>query len=373
MSKTSSTDAPAGGPPLRDAPDLSYQPPRPTRAGSKIGLIGCGGISSWHLKAYRKSGYQVAAFCDIDHARAENQRDEFYPDAVVYTDYVELLRRDDIEVVDIATHPHVRPPQLDAALRAGKHVLSQKPFVEDLDTGHRLVDLADEQGVLLAVNQNARWAPHWSYLRQAVGQQLLGTISGLHFDVHWDHGWVTGTAFEHVRHLILYDFAIHWFDIVSCLMDDRTPRRVTASFERSSTQTARPSLLAEAMIEYDGAQASLVFDGDTKFGHWETTFVAGDRGSVRCEGPDSKVQRLTLDTVEGTARPQLEGSWFPDGFCGTMGELLSAIEENRQPSHNARNNLDSLALCFAAVASAERGEPVVPGTVRSLSAATVAS
>jgi predicted dehydrogenase len=44
-------------------------------------------------------------------------------------------------------------------LRAKKHVLSQKPFVLDLDTGARLADLADEMGVKFAVNQNGRWAP----------------------------------------------------------------------------------------------------------------------------------------------------------------------------------------------------------------------
>jgi hypothetical protein len=64
----------------------------------------------------------------------------------------------------------------------------------------------------------------------------------------------------------------------------------------------------------------------------------------------------------------LEGSWFPDGFHGTMAELLTAIEEQREPANGARGNLHGLALCFAAVASAERHEPVVPGTVRTLPA-----
>ena len=66
------------------------------------------------------------------------------------------------------------------------------------------------------------------------------------------------------------------------------------------------------------------------------------------------------------ATPKLEGCWFPDGFHGTMGELLRAIEEDRQPSNSGHDNLASLALCFAAVASAERGEPVVPGSVTRL-------
>jgi hypothetical protein len=77
-------------------------------------------------------------------------------------------------------------------------------------------------------------------------------------------------------------------------------------------------------------------------------------------------QRVELTTAAGIARPKLSGAWFPDGFHGTMGELLSAIEEKREPTNSARNNLASLALCFAAVASAERVKPLVPGSVRKL-------
>ena len=70
------------------------------------------------------------------------------------------------------------------------------------------------------------------------------------------------------------------------------------------------------------------------------------------------------------ARPRLKGAWFPDGFHGTMAELLSAIDEKREPANSARSNLPSLALCFAAVASAERGEPARPGSVRQLPSPT---
>jgi len=55
---------------------------------------------------------------------------------------------------------------------------------------------------------------------------------------------------------------------------------------------------------------------------------------------------------------------MPDGFRGTMGELLCAIEEDREPRNSARNNLQSLALCFAALASADSGEPVSPWEAR---------
>jgi hypothetical protein len=66
------------------------------------------------------------------------------------------------------------------------------------------------------------------------------------------------------------------------------------------------------------------------------------------------------------ATPVLQGTWFPDGFHGTMAELLCAIAENRPPQNSAWNNLKSLALCFAAIASASEGIARIPGAVRRL-------
>ena len=348
------------------APQLPYKPRDPKRYRPNIGLIGCGGITKHHLIAYRKAGYSVVALCDVVPYRARKRKAEFFPRAKVYGDYRELLRRDDVEVVDITTHPAPRAAMIEAALKAGKHVLSQKPFVLDLDVGRRLVDLAERRNVKLAVNQNGRWAPHFSYIRQAIRAGLIGEVAAAHLAVHWDHGWVKGTEFEKIRHLILYDFAVHWFDIVRCFLGDRVARRVYASVVRSPAQQAAPPLLAQVLIEYDAAQASLVFDADTRFGPQDRTYVTGSRGTITSLGSGLKDQKVTLSTGEGRARPRLVGRWFSDGFHGTMGELLSAIEEDREPLHSGRDNLETLALCFAAVASAERHEPVVPGTVRKM-------
>ncbi len=73
---------------------------------------------------------------------------------------------------------------------------------------------------------------------------------------------------------------------------------------------------------------------------------------------------LELTTKRGTTKIPLEGKWFPDGFRGTLGEFLRAIEEDREPSISGRNNLASLELCFAALASADTGRPVKPGAAK---------
>ena len=348
------------------APDLPYQPRDPKSYRPAIGMIACGGITETHCKAYKKAGYNIVALCDLIEERAQKRRKQFFPKAAVTTDYRELLERPEIEVVDIATHPRERLPLIEAALLAGKHVLSQKPFVLDLDQGERLVRLADERGLRLAVNQNGRWAPHFSYIRQAVKAGLIGEVISVHMGVHWDHSWTRGTPFEKINDLVLYDFAIHWFDILSHLIGDRKVHRVTASKTRALGQPIDPPLLAQAMVELDGGQASLVFDAYIRHGSMDRTFVGGTQGSLSSLGPDLGNQSVTITTAKGSATPILQGAWFTDGFHGTMGELLCAIEENREPLNSARENLKSLALCFAAIASASEGAPKVPGEVRKL-------
>ncbi len=353
--------------PLR-APRLAYRPRDPKHYRPNIALVGCGGITKHHLLSYKRAGYPVVALCDVVLSRARRQKAEYFPEAKVYRDWRDVLERDDVEVVDLAAHPAQRAPMIEASLEAGKHVLSQKPFVLDLDFGRRMADLADTKGVKLAVNQNGRWAPHFSYIREAIQAGLIGEVAAAHLAVHWDHNLIRGTDFEKITHVILYDFAVHWFDILTCFLPGRAPKRVVASVARSGTQQVRPPLLAQALIEYDDAQASLVFDADTRFGPLDHTYVTGSRGTIVSTGPDLRRQKVTLTTAEGQASPRLRGCWFPDGFHGTMGELLSAIEENRQPLNGARGNLQGLALCFAAVASAERHQPVVPGSVRKMPA-----
>ena len=77
-------------------------------------------------------------------------------------------------------------------------------------------------------------------------------------------------------------------------------------------------------------------------------------------------QAVTLTTAEGRAMPTLSGTWFNDGFRGAMGELLCAIEDDREPLNGARENLQSLALCFAAIHSSRTGGPVKVGAMRTL-------
>ena len=321
---------------------FDYQPHDPQKYHPGIGIIGCGGIVFSHLKGYELGKYRIVAMADINEKNLK-EKSALVPGVKTFTDYRELLALPEVKVVDCATHPAPRVQIIKDALKAGKHVLSQKPFVLDLKIGEELVKFAEKKKLLLAVNQNGRWNSVWNYAYQAIRTGLIGEIMSVHMRCHWDHNGIVGKEFNKIRHVILYDFGIHWFDILCCWMNKK-PKRVFASFAKAVNQKANPPLLAQVIIEYEKAQATLVFDGSQSIGGEDSFFIGGTKGSVVCTGSDLSHHILELRTKEGTFRPNLKGSWFPVGFHGTMGELLCAIEKNRKPWNNAKDNLNSLQL-----------------------------
>ena len=246
-------------------------------------------------------------------------------------------------------------------------MLSQKPFAIDLETAERLVDLADERGLRLAVNQNGRFAPHVAYTRAAIDQGLLGTVGSIDLSVHWDHNWTAGTPFDRIPHLLMYDFAIHWFDMVNCYLGDRKAKTVSARVQRLAGQKSQPPLGGHAIIQADDSLATLSFNGNTLAGPSDRSLIAGSSATIHSIGPNLNEQAITLYRDEEVLAAELTGQWFNDGFAGAMGELLCAIEDDRAPSNSARHNLHSLEIAFAAIASAEQGgQPIEVGSVRRL-------
>ncbi len=342
-----------------DAPILDYAPPMPRNRSIGIGLIGAGGISFAHLDAYRKYGLRVVAICDRHLDRAKARRDAYFPGALATDKIEDLIGRPDIPVLDITVHPEDRVSLMRRALESGQHVLSQKPFVQDLRVGRDLVALAESKGLQLAVNQNGRWAPHLSYIREAVSAGLIGQPTGVHVAIDWDHTFIEGTSFANMPFVILDDFAIHWFDFLVSIIGDRADL-VFATVSRAHGQTIASPLLSQVIVAYPGGQASLAFNGSAAYGASDTTVVTGTRGTLQSAGPDLGRQDVRLYTVEGVARPELTGKWFNDGFAGTMGALLVAVETGREPIHSARRNLAALRLSQAAIESAKTSVPVCP-------------
>lgn len=98
----------------------------------KAGVVGCGGIANGkHFPAIKKNGkIELVAFCDLIKERAEKAKEEYgTPDARVYTDYTELVK-EDVDVVYVLTPNNAHAPVSIAAMKAGKHVMCEKPMAK---------------------------------------------------------------------------------------------------------------------------------------------------------------------------------------------------------------------------------------------------
>lgn len=208
--------------------------------------------------------------------------------------------------------------------------------------------------------------PGPTFLNQAIRGGSIGRVSYLGFSVAWDQGWIGGTPYEDIQDIILSDFALHWFDFLNLFMQGQPAKSVSASTSRAPEQEVKPPLIAGVTVEYEEAVAHLSFDGSVRNDPWDRTTVIGPLGNLISEGPDLNRQEVVMAAGGREHRPGLPRRQFNDGYHGAMAELLSAIVQNRSPSHHARNNLETLALCFAAVASARADAPMVPGRIQSL-------
>lgn len=330
----------------------------------RIAVVGCGAIAGVHLEAYRDAGYDVVALCDVDEERAAARREEFYPEASVYTDHEELLAREEVDVVDVTTPLGPRPGIVRDCLETGHHVLSQKPFVGTLETGRDLVDLAERRGLALAVNQNGRWSPDVGYARAAIEGDAIGEPYGIYVTRCWDFSYIAG---DDIPHRLLAHYMIHWFDMVRWLLPGREATAVHARTARAPGQRPSQPIVGQSIVEFDDATVSLTFDGNARQTETHEIRLCGSKGTILSRGPDLDDRTVTLHRSNAPTIPvNTTGQWFPDAFRGTMGSLLAAIDDGRTPPHSGADNLKTLELVFGAIESARRQGRVAPGGHRGL-------
>ncbi|KFA51333.1 hypothetical protein S40293_04360 [Stachybotrys chartarum IBT 40293] len=107
-----------------------------------------------------------------------------YPDIKHYTDANELIADPAVDVIVISTPPPTHFPLTKAALEAGKHVLTEKPFVPSSAQADELIALAKERNRLICVYQNRRWDTDFLLVKHLVSEGTLGRV--VEFNTHFD-------------------------------------------------------------------------------------------------------------------------------------------------------------------------------------------
>ena len=346
--------------------NLNQPFPLPDRKNARIGILGSGFIvSECHLASYRQAGFNPVAIASRTQENASRAAKR-HGIPRVHGNYEELLDDKSLEVLDIAVPPNIQLGLIKAACQRGtvRGILAQKPLAMNLAEAREAVALCEKAGIVLAVNQNMRFDPSVRAAKSLLDAGVLGDPVFATLDMraipHWmpwqsSLGWVTLRVMS-IHHL---DCFRHWFGdptgiCCSTRPDPRTP------FPHSDG-------ICSYILEYANGLRCVGID-DTWTGPAREGCPADLRITWRIEGMNGlamgdlgwcKDPYTSPSTLRYAARghsvfqaPQLSGSWFPDAFAGTMGQLLLALETGCAPMNHGRDNLKTMALVEAAYLSA---------------------
>ena len=178
-----------------------------------IGVVGYGRVASrWQVPVHLRAGLKVMAICD----RAEEALRRAavdWPAIRQYQSYDELLADPAVHVVDLATRPPGRLALISQAIDAGRHVLAQKPLAFATDGMAELCDRAGRAGVVVAVNQNGRFAPAWRRATDLLQDGVVGKIRAITHLYDTMLRWKPDMARHGTRQFLLFDYSNHWIDI----------------------------------------------------------------------------------------------------------------------------------------------------------------
>lgn len=211
----------------------------------KAGVVGCVGIANGkHFPAIKKNGkIELVAFCDLIKERAEKAKEEYgTPDARVYTDYTELVK-EDVDVVYVLTPNNAHAPVSIAAMKAGKHVMCEKPMAKTYAEAKEMVKTAKETGKILTIGYQNRYRADSQYLKSACEADELGEIYYAKAHAIRRRAVPTWGVFideEKQGGGPLIDIGTHALDLTLWMMNNYEPASVTGSTYRKladQTQT----------------------------------------------------------------------------------------------------------------------------------------
>jgi predicted dehydrogenase len=142
----------------------------------RIGIVGVGQIGKHHLNTYQKiEDAELVAAADINEAELRRVA-EVYKIPNVYTNFRELLARDDIEAVDVCLHNNFHMPVTVAALQAGKHVYCEKPMAGAYIDALRMYETAQERGLKLSIQLATLFSKESKAAKSLIDAGMLGRV-----------------------------------------------------------------------------------------------------------------------------------------------------------------------------------------------------
>jgi len=307
-----------------------------------VAVIGAGFWGRNHARNLKEiNETRLVAVCDKDETKAKAIAEVFGVDA--YTDSREMLKRKDVEAVTVCTWSTKLAEEAMKALKAGKHVLVEKPMANNAQEATKIVDLAKKKQRYLMVGFLMRFIPGLQRIREAVEKGEIGTL--VYATARRVSEWP-----ERIGDVgVVKDLAIHDIDITRYLFGD-DPVEVYA----------KAGSLRHKQFE-DHAQILLTFDGGkTAFieANWLTPYkirkltVTGSKAIMTL---DYITQEITIETSGQTLAPRYE---VKEPLKLELQHFANSILNDTEPIITGVDGLKAVQIAEAALKSARRGTAI---------------
>jgi UDP-N-acetyl-2-amino-2-deoxyglucuronate dehydrogenase len=335
----------------------------------RIGIVGCGRISQYHVEAIRKvEGLTLAAVCDIDEPRARATGEKAGVPSFASLDA--MLKGAELDIVAVCTPSGLHPEHAIAAAGAGKHVVSEKPMALSLDAARGMIDACDKAGTKLFVVKQNRLNPAVQLLKRAVDRGRFGRIFMANVTVRWQRPqdyydaepWRGTWALDGGA---IMNQASHYVDLIQWLVGP-----VNSVMAKTATQARK--IEAEdsgaAVLRFaSGAIGVIEVNVLTYPRNYEGSItVMGETGTVKIGGTSvNKVEHWSFaeyddddKLVETGAINTNPPTVYGFGHEGYYRNVVAVLRGNARADTDGREGRKSLALILAIYESARTGRDI---------------
>lgn len=329
----------------------------------KGALIGCGFFAQNQLHAWRNiDGVEIVALCDRDAGRLSDTAAAF---GILRTDTdaEAMLAAGGFDFVDIATTVGSHRALVEAAARAGCHVICQKPFAPTLADARAMVAACNAAGKTLMVHENFRWQSPIQAALAAVRAGEIGVPFFGRFSFRSGHDVFAGQPYlAEDKRFIIADLGIHVLDIARAFLGDA--ERITATTRRINPRI-RGEDVATMLLSHAGGATSVV-DCSYATRRVPETFpqtlleIDGTTGTLRLDvGYALHVKGVVRD-VSPPVLPWAQVPWHTihESVAIIQQHFVDCVRAGAEPQTSGRDNLATLALVEAAYLSAAEGRSV---------------
>ena len=334
----------------------------------KIGIVGCGRITqARHLPEYAANDNAViVGLYDFVAERAREVAEKY--NCKAYATMEELFADPEIDAVSVCTANHTHASVTIAALRAGKHVLCEKPMAISAEECNQMLEEAKKAGKRLMLGHNQRLARAHVKARELVRSDTIGRV--VTFRTTFGHGgpetWsITpgkGVWFFDKKQAVMgsmADLGIHKTDLIRFLLDQdvvRTSARVLTLDKRGADdQLIAVDDNAVCLYEMSGGTVGTMTTSWTYYGAEDnSTILYGTKGIMRIyDDPNHSIVIKFRDGTEAMFDVDQIQTNDKQTTSGVIDEFVGAIVEDRASTLDAEGLINSMHAVFASLDSSE--------------------